>query len=179
MFLMSYQAHQNNITQIAPSNAPDIKTNWQFFSCYHLQPSPLNLRPCHSPWALLIVVRTNNNLNQQYLSKSIATSKGHLQMQFQNLHSTKTKYESTTSTLHCPNSRIFTRTNNAFLTLIDNNARSYSDQTGRFPMTSSKGNKYVFILYDYDANALLATAIPNRQGNTICEAWTKTYKQLQ
>jgi len=72
-----------------------------------------------------------------------------------------------------------TRTNNAFLTLIDNNARSYSDQTGRFPITSSKGNKYVFILYDYDANALLAIAIPNRQGNTICEAWTKTYKQLQ
>jgi len=70
-----------------------------------------------------------------------------------------------------------TRTNNVFLTLIDNKefARSCSDQTGRFPIPSSRGNKYVSIFYDYDANATLATAILNRQCSTICEAWVKAY----
>jgi hypothetical protein len=32
----------------------------------------------------------------------------------------------------------------------------YTDQTGRFPMVSSKGDKYIMILYDYDSNAILA-----------------------
>jgi hypothetical protein len=35
----------------------------------------------------------------------------------------------------------------------------YTDQTVRFPVVSSKGNKYVMILYDYDSNAILAQPI--------------------
>jgi hypothetical protein len=27
----------------------------------------------------------------------------------------------------------------------------YTDQTGRFPVVSSKGNRYIMILYDYDS----------------------------
>ncbi len=102
-------------------------------------------------------------------------------MQFQNLHSTKTKCEANTSALDIAPTQEPSkpRTHNAFLALIDNKefARSYYDQTGRFPITSGRGNKYVFIFYDYDANAILATAIPNRQGSTISEAWTKTYSR--
>jgi hypothetical protein len=35
----------------------------------------------------------------------------------------------------------------------------YTDKTGRFPVASSKGNKYIMILYDYDSNAILAQSI--------------------
>jgi hypothetical protein len=35
----------------------------------------------------------------------------------------------------------------------------YTDQTGRFPVVSSKGNKYIMILYDYDRNAIMAQTI--------------------
>jgi hypothetical protein len=38
----------------------------------------------------------------------------------------------------------------------------YTDQTGRFPVVSSKGNKYIMILYDYDSNAILAQPIKDR-----------------
>ena len=118
------------------------------------------------------------SLITNHLTKSIATSKGHLRMQSQNLNSTKTKSDVNTPALDfAPTQEPSNpRTHTAFLTLIDNKefARSYSDQAGRFPITSSRGNKYVFIFYDYDANAILATAIPNRQGSAICEAWTKT-----
>jgi hypothetical protein len=34
--------------------------------------------------------------------------------------------------------------------------KSYSDQTGRFPIQSSRGYQYVFILYEYDSNAILS-----------------------
>ena len=38
----------------------------------------------------------------------------------------------------------------------------YTDQTGRFPVVSSKGNKYIMVLYDYDSNAILAKPIKDR-----------------
>ena len=38
---------------------------------------------------------------------------------------------------------------------------TYSDQTGRFPHRSSKGNEYLMIMYDYDSNAILAVPMKN------------------
>jgi hypothetical protein len=38
----------------------------------------------------------------------------------------------------------------------------YTDQTGRFLVVSSKGNKYIMMLYDYDSNAILAQTIKYR-----------------
>ena len=32
--------------------------------------------------------------------------------------------------------------------------KSYSDQTGKFPVTSSRGNQYIFILYHFDTNTI-------------------------
>jgi len=130
------------------------------------------------------VARTNNNLNQQQTSLQIHRDQQRTPPNaISKLTFNKTKHETITSTLDIAPTQepTNTQTNNAFLTLIDNMefSRSYFDQTGRFPITSSRGNKYVFIFYDYDANAILTTAIPNRQGSTISEAWNKTYKQLQ
>ena len=38
----------------------------------------------------------------------------------------------------------------------------YSDLTGHFPVQSSKGNKYLLIVYDYNSNAILAKPMKNR-----------------
>jgi hypothetical protein len=35
----------------------------------------------------------------------------------------------------------------------------YSDQTGQFLVTFSKGNKYIMVVYDYDSTAILAKPI--------------------
>ena len=37
--------------------------------------------------------------------------------------------------------------NNIFIKLYNTSEKIYSDQTGSFPITSSKGSKYVMILY--------------------------------
>ena len=41
--------------------------------------------------------------------------------------------------------------------------KAYSDQTGRFPHKSTRGNQYLFTLYDYDSNAILQHPLKNRQ----------------
>ena len=40
---------------------------------------------------------------------------------------------------------------------------AYGDLTGQFPYNSSTGNKYIYVMYDYDSNAILVQAIQNRQ----------------
>ena len=49
----------------------------------------------------------------------------------------------------------------------------YSDQTGKFIIPSSRGNNYLFLLYDYDSNSIHAETIPNRTKETLLEAYTK------
>ena len=70
------------------------------------------------------------------------------------------------------------KTDDFYATVIDNKPfrRSYSDQTGRFPIQSSCGNNYVFIMYAYDANAIMSVALPDRRGSSTRDAWLKIYK---
>jgi hypothetical protein len=56
--------------------------------------------------------------------------------------------------------------------------KSYSDQTGQFPVLSSSGNHYLFVLYNQDTNYIHAVAIPNRKAATLRDAWETTHKLL-
>ena len=55
---------------------------------------------------------------------------------------------------------------------------TYSDQTGKFPGKSRKGNEYLFVLYDDDSNNIDAEPIPNRLGLTIKRACQKLLAKL-
>ena len=55
---------------------------------------------------------------------------------------------------------------------------TYSDQTGRFPYQSSRGNKYLFVLYDYDANAILFELLKNRSSESLVAAWRSAHHRL-
>ena len=70
-------------------------------------------------------------------------------------------------------------THNLFTTIWETSERTYSDQTGAFPIQSSRGNKYIFIMYAYDANAIMVEPIKSRQAKTITEASIKCYKTTQ
>jgi hypothetical protein len=54
----------------------------------------------------------------------------------------------------------------------------YTDQTGRFPVVSSKGNKYIMILYDYDSNAILAQPIKERTAPELLRAFQVMEQEL-
>jgi hypothetical protein len=54
----------------------------------------------------------------------------------------------------------------------------YTDQTGRFPVVSSKGNKYIMILYDDDINAILAQPIEDRTAPELLKAFQVMEQEL-
>jgi hypothetical protein len=56
--------------------------------------------------------------------------------------------------------------------------KSYLDQTGKFPVQSSRGYNYVMILYNYDSNAILSKPLKTRQASEITAAWTHQHTHL-
>ena len=54
----------------------------------------------------------------------------------------------------------------------------HSDQTGRFTIQSSSGNKYMMVIYVYDPNAILVETLPYRSKESIVQAYQKTIQHL-
>ena len=57
--------------------------------------------------------------------------------------------------------------------------KAYSDQTGKFPHLSSRGNQYIFVYYDYDSNAILVEALPNRTAGALTKAWNTCFTKVK
>ena len=47
------------------------------------------------------------------------------------------------------------RTTIVFTKIIDHKQQIDTDLIGKFPVTYNRGNKYLFVLYDYDSNCIL------------------------
>lgn len=69
-------------------------------------------------------------------------------------------------------------TNLVYATVEQTN-RVYSDQTGCFLVTSLPGNKYNFVLYTYNANAILTDPLKVQIGKEIARAYEKSFLYLQ
>jgi hypothetical protein len=54
----------------------------------------------------------------------------------------------------------------------------YTDQTGRCPVVSSKGNTYIMILYEYDSNAILAKPIKDLTSPQLLKAFQFMEQEL-
>ena len=54
----------------------------------------------------------------------------------------------------------------------------YSDQTGCFPVTSSKGDKYLMVVYVYDANAIIARPLKNRSEQELIRVYSDMHTYL-
>ena len=53
--------------------------------------------------------------------------------------------------------------------IIDLSHKIHIDQTGRFPTTSSKGNKNVMITCDYDSNAVIVRELKTKSARENIE----------
>jgi hypothetical protein len=102
---------------------------------------------------------------ERHLSKSSATVKDHLNQQRVNARSTYTELDNGI------------KTNCIYAATIDA-GQICTDQTGGFPVVSSKGNKYIMVLYEFDDNAILAEHIKNRTAAELLRAFQVMEKQL-
>ena len=65
-----------------------------------------------------------------------------------------------------------------FETVVDA-GKVYSYQTGCFSVAYSKGENYVFILYSYDANAVLSNPFRSITGKDVLHAYTTCHEYLK
>ena len=92
-----------------------------------------------------------------------ATTKGHLDQERKNLQSAQTFPPSfpITSPAH-PDAG--TKTLNAMVSIfpVNRSQRAFSDLTGRFLHASSRGHKYILVVYHYDSTTILAKPFKNQ-----------------
>lgn len=55
---------------------------------------------------------------------------------------------------------------------------TYSNLTIQLPHISSRGNKYVLTIYDYDANVVLAGVLKTQQAKETAAVWEAKHLQL-
>ena len=107
---------------------------------------------------------------QKYLTEPEPTIKGHINQIKQNTRSTQTLTKKQKEP-EATDEAIYT----AIHAITD---KIYSDQTGRFPVTSSKGNKYVMVLYHYKSNAILVEPIKSRQDSDMIKAYNNLITRI-
>ena len=71
-----------------------------------------------------------------------------------------------------------TRTPSVFLQATDLAGKMYTDQTGRFPVTSSRSFKYIMVAYNYDSNTIHAEPTKNRSGPELLKGYTTIHNLL-
>ena len=107
------------------------------------------------------------------MQPSIATAKGHLNQQWQRRHRPSNEEPAPTP--------ITTRTNTFYAAIVDpkqQTGNSFSDLTDRFPIQSNRGANYIFVLYDYDSNAIIVRTLRNRSAQEILRVFTAVHAYL-
>jgi hypothetical protein len=97
---------------------------------------------------------------EKHFSKSTATVKGNLNQQRMLARSTQPKKEPEYTMASESNLDDEIKTQCIYAAVVDA-GQIYTDQTGRFPAISSRGNVSIMVLYEYDRNAIMAEPIKN------------------
>ena len=107
---------------------------------------------------------TDINLEKS-ITNLLPTAKGHLDQERSKIRLTKTNIsnDQTDDEIVTKNDATKMYENAAMMYPITPKLTTYSDQTGRFPHRSSRGNEYLMIMYDFDANAILCSPLKNQQ----------------
>ena len=132
-----------------------------------------NKKKCLASWPGLTVELVN-----KYLPRTEATIKGYIWQHYKGTQSTRLKQEVPITTQQEPPEILTKRTNKIFLKVTKCSNKIYVDHTGRFPVTSSRGFKYIMIAYDYDSNNILAKPLKSSTSLHIKNAYQKMRKLL-
>jgi hypothetical protein len=112
----------------------------------------------------------------KHYPESVETQKGHMKKQRQNVRSTKQKVivEATSEDGELTHADI---KQNIMVKIMNVDATVYTDQTGRFPVQSSRGNTSLMVFFDVDANYIDAEPIRNHHDNQMIPAYQALWKR--
>ena len=74
---------------------------------------------------------------------------------------------------HFPPATQSENTNLVFFKTVDLSGKMYTDQIGRFPVTSSRGNKYILVAYNFDSNTTHTKLLKTRSGLDLTTEYQK------
>jgi len=101
---------------------------------------------------------------RRHFPESDETQKGHMKRQRQGVRSTRVREEPEPDLPAIPKAKhIYIKIHNVHETM-------HTDQTGRFPATSSRGNQYVMVLVEEDGNFIDAEPMKNRSEGAMIKA---------
>ena len=96
----------------------------------------------------------------KYFPESEETQQGHMKNQRQGVRSTKVKVKD--ANLEELPTTTMPKKNDILISTYNTQETMYTDQTGKFPFISSRGNKYIMVLYHVDSNSIWAEPMKNR-----------------
>ncbi|KAL7479566.1 LOW QUALITY PROTEIN: hypothetical protein ACHAW6_005291 [Cyclotella cf. meneghiniana] len=71
------------------------------------------------------------------------------------------------------------KTNMVFMTMVNIQGHLFTDQTGRCPLTSNRGNNYVVIIYTVDENHIKSYPIKSCHRSELLHAYNNVYTYLR
>ena len=129
--------------------------------------------PTKSTW--LKAIRNNNYMSwplitvknvNKFFPESEETQQGHMKGQRQGVRSTKVKITVEPGTVSKSDEEAeekeFNEENDIMVAIYQTNNTMHSDQTGKFPTVSSRGNKYQMILTHMDSGSIWVEATKNK-----------------
>ena len=114
---------------------------------------------------------------RKHLPKSLVTTKGHLKQYQKNIRSTKPSITTTPLFLpsqHAPPAQY----HQVFVETVELTGKVSTDQTDRFPVTSSRGSKYLMFLYDHDVNTIIPELIISQSEAELIRAYSVLHSKL-
>jgi hypothetical protein len=121
---------------------------------------------------------------RKYFPESDETQKGHMKRQRQGVRSTKTLHtihEENDDSMDDHNSPIapkLKKMKDIFIKIHSASETMYTDQTGRFPATSSSGNQYIMVLVEVDGNYIDAEPMKNKSAGSMIKAYLALWMRL-
>ena len=113
---------------------------------------------------------TVTNIRKHY-PETTATPKGHLDQARQGVRSTKAKEKQQPKSL--------TKEQDVYVGVWDLKNTTYSDQTGRFPYTSYKNNKYLMVMVEIDSSCILVEALEDRTAEEMQRAYLHLLQRIK
>jgi hypothetical protein len=111
-----------------------------------------------------------------HFPESIETQKGHMKKQWQNVRSTKQKVIVDKPSQDDELTHAVTKYH-ILVKVINAEETVYTNQTGRLPIQSNRGNTLLMVYYDVDANYIDAEPIRNHSNSQMIVAYQKLWAQ--
>jgi hypothetical protein len=110
---------------------------------------------------------------QRHFPESNKTQKGHMIKQHQGVRSTRVLAETTDIT----NVSALPKVKEIYTNIYNATKMMHSNQTSRFPATSSRGNKYIMVLFKVDGNYINTELMKNKSDGSMIKTYLALWNQ--